>query len=570
MYKSLLQAGIRLKPLQQVHGQIITNGLSYSRSLLTKLITLACSAGSIIYARQIFLAVQNPDSFLFNNLIKSFSRCGYPFDAIVLYQKMRTFGLAQSNFTFTAVIKACADLSALKFGRVVHSHAIVSGFSYDSYVQSSLVSFYAKSGDLVVSREVFDTMPERCVVAWNSMISGYEQNGFSKEAIDVFLGMRELGVQPDSTTFVSVLSACSHLGALNLGTWVQEYIIGNGFDVNVILGTSLINMYSRCGNVGKAREIFNRMRELNVITWTAMISGYGMHGYGNQAMELFYQMKAQGPKPNDVTFVAVLSACAHAGLVDEGRKAFDSMKKNYGFVPRMEHHVCMVDLLGKAGLFDEALQHIQSVPGKPAPAIWTALLGSCKMHKNFDLGVKVAEQLLGVEPDNPAHYVLLSNIYASAGRMDRVEMVREIMINKGLKKQIGYSSVEIDHATYTFFMGDKSHPETTAIYQYLDELMRKLKQAGYVPEQEPVMFALEEEEGEFALRYHSEKLAIAFGLMNSRDKTTVRIFKNLRMCIDCHSAIKFISVVTDREIIVRDKHRFHHFKQGVCSCRDYW
>ncbi|RZC46514.1 hypothetical protein C5167_039462 [Papaver somniferum] len=452
MYKSLLQAGTRLKPLQQVHSQIITNGLSYSRSLLIKLITLACSAGSIIYARQIFLTVQNPDSFLFSNLIKSFSKCGYPFDAIVLYQKMRTFGLIQSN----------------------------------------------------------------------------------------------------------------------LGTWVQEYINGNGFDVNVILGTSLINMYSRCGNVGKAREIFNGMRELNVITWTAMISGYGMHGYGNQAMELFYQMKVQGPKPNDVTFVAVLSACAHAGLVDEGRKAFDSMKKNYGFVPRMEHHVCMVDLLGKAGLFDEALEHIQSVPGKPAPAIWTALLGSCKMHKNFDLGVKVAEQLLGVEPDNPAHYVLLSNIYASAGRMDRVEMVREIVINKGLKKQIGYSSVEIDHATYTFFMGDKSHPETTAIYQYLDELMRKLKQTGYVPEQEPVMFALEEEEGEFALRYHSEKLAIAFGLMNSRDKTTVRIFKNLRMCIDCHSAIKFISIVTDREIIVRDKHRFHHFKQGVCSCRDYW
>ncbi|OVA07774.1 Pentatricopeptide repeat [Macleaya cordata] len=538
-YIALLQAGPRLKPLQQVHAQIIISGLHHSRSLLTKLITLACSAGSIIYTRQIFISIPNPDSFLFNSLIKSSCKSGYPFDAIFFYQQMRLTGLFESNFTFTAVIKACADLSALKFGRVIHSNVLQSGFTSDPFVQAALVSFYAKSGDLVVARKVFDTMPERSIIAWNSMISGYEQNGLAKEAVDVFYLMREIGVQPDSATLVSLLSACSQLGALNLGLWVNEYIIENGFDLNVILGTSLINMYARCGNVGKARDVFDVMQELNVIAWTAMISGYGMHGYGVQAIDLFHQMRVQGPKPNDVTFVAVLSACAHAGLVHEGRESFESMKRSYRLMPRMEHHVCMVDLLGRAGFLDEAIQYIQgSIPGKPAPAIWTALLGACKMHKNFDLGVQVAEHLLAVEPENPSHYVLLSNIYASVGRMDRVEMVRNMMICRGLKKQVGYSLVEIDHVTYMFCMGDESHPKTTEIYQYLDELMWKLKKAGYVPEPESVMHELEEEEREFALRFHSEKLAIAFGLMNTSYGTSIRIVKNLRMCGDCHSAIK--------------------------------
>ncbi|KAF3451169.1 hypothetical protein FNV43_RR07261 [Rhamnella rubrinervis] len=385
-YQALLRAGPRLRPLEQVHAHIVVSGSHRSRALLTKLLTLACTAGSIVYARRLLYSVPNPDSFLFNSLIKASSKSGFPLDTVSFYHRMLHSCISPSSYTFTSVIKACADLSTLKLGRCVHSHVCVCGYGSDSFVQSALVAQYSKSGDLGVARKVFDNMLERTVVAWNSMISGFEQNGCLSEAIGMFYGMQEHGVEPDSTTFVSLLSACSQLGALGLGCWVHDYVVSNGFNLNVVLGTSLINMYSRCGNVSKARKVFDSMNERNVIAWTAMISGYGMNGYGSEAVELFHQMKAQGPRPNDITLVAVLSACAHSGLVQEGRQAYSSMSEEYGLVPGVEHYVCMVDMLGRAGLLNDAYQFIKGIIHRePAPAVWTAMLGACKMHKNFDL-----------------------------------------------------------------------------------------------------------------------------------------------------------------------------------------
>lgn len=431
--------------------------------------------------------------------------------------------------------------------------------------------FYAKCGELGNARMVFDRIPVRSVVAWNAMISGYEQNGFSDRAIDVFHMMLEERAEPDSATFVGVLAACSQMGALGLGRWVDGYIEEKGLDVDVVLGTSLVNMYARCGHVEKAREVFEEIQEKNVVAWTAMIAGYGMHGHGESAMELFRRMRLCGPLPNDVTFVAVLSACAHAGLVTDGREAFECMRRDYGLVPRTEHHVCMVDMYGRAGLLQEAMRFIRDcIRGEPGPAVWTAMVGACKMHKDFDLGVEVAERLLAVDPENPGHYVLLSNIYALAGKMERVEKIRNVMIRRRLKKQTGYSSIEIGRVAHVFRMGDTSHPQSAEIYRYLEELIHKIREAGYMPETESVLHELEEEEREVALRFHSEKLAVAFGIMTTGDGTLITIVKNLRMCSDCHLAVKFISSVTGREIIVRDKHRFHHFQEGICSCQDYW
>ncbi|KAI4296740.1 hypothetical protein L6164_036669 [Bauhinia variegata] len=570
-YQALLRAGPRLRPLQQAHAQLVVTGCHRSRALLTKLITLACAAGSIVYTRRLFYSVVDPDSFLFNSLIKASAKFGFSLDAVFFYRQMLLLGILPSTYTFTSVIKACADLSVLRIGRGVHSHVLVSGYGSDSFVQAALVTFYAKSNNLCNARMVFDKMPDKTIVAWNSMISGYEQNGLAKEAIVLFHQMRKLGVDPDSATLVSLLSACSHVGSLQLGCWVYDYIINTGIQVNVILATSLINMFSRCGNLSRARAVFDSMDERNVIAWTAMISGYGMHGHGVQAVELFHQMRANGPRPNNVTFVAILSACAHAGLVHEGRQVFASMKKDYGLYPGVEHHVCMVDMLGRAGFLTEAYQFIKGLHREDlVPAIWTAMLGACKMHKNLDLGVEVAEHLLSVQPENPGHYVLLSNMYALAGKMDRVELIRNMMIQRGLKKQVGYSTIDVNNRTHMFSMGDKSHPETNEIYQYLDELMWRCKEAGYAPAPESAMHELEEEEKEYALRYHSEKLALAYGLMKTSPGTSLRIVKNLRICEDCHSAVKFISVVTNRDIVIRDKLRFHHFKDGSCSCSDYW
>ncbi|MQM12689.1 hypothetical protein Taro_045612 [Colocasia esculenta] len=572
-YRALLAAGPRLRPLKQVHARLVVSGLYRSRPLLTKLLTFAGDAGpsAASYARLLFNAVTDPDAFLFNSLIRVSSKSGLSAEALLFYRRMWMAGLPRSNYTFTSVIKACADLSALRVGRVVHSHLLVDGFDSDCYVQTALVALYGKSGDIFVARKIFDRIPSPSLVAWNTMISVYEQNGLTQEAIRVFHMMKDVKVEPDSATLVSLLSACCHVGDLHLGKWVRNYVADRGLDLNVILGTSLINMYARCGQVHKAREVFDELPNRNVIAWTAMISGYGMHGHGDQAMELFRQMRRCGLVPNDVTFVAILSACAHSGLVSEGQEVFECMKLDYGLVPREEHYVCMVDMLGRAGFLDEALQFIHnSVPGVPGPAVWTAMLGACKMHRDFDLGVKVAEQLLAVDPENPGHYVLLSNIYALAGRMGRVESVRDIMIHRGLKKQIGYSSVEVDNAAHVFHMGDTSHPQTMAIYHFLEQLIRKMREVGYAPEIDSVMHELEEEEREFALRFHSEKLAIAFGIMSTRDGALIRVVKNLRMCDDCHTAIKFMSVVASREISVRDKHRFHHFKDGLCSCQDFW
>lgn len=476
-----------------------------------------------------------------------------------------------SNHVFTAVIKACGNLSALGVGKIVHCHVLVSGYGLDLFVQAALVSFYAKCNELIVARKVFDEMPQGTLVAWNSMISGYEQNGLAEEAIELFCIMRDSGFEFDSVTFVSVLSACSQLGALSLGRWIHEYINYNDWYLNTTLATSLINMYGRCGDVIKAREVFDSLNQQNVITWTAMISSYGMHGYGKEAMEIFRLMKLHGPNPNYITFVAVLSACAHAGMVFEGQLAYSNMIKDYKIVPKMEHHVSMVDMFGRAGLLNEAYQHIQDIsPMKPTASVWTAMLGACKMHKNVDLGVIAAENLLAIEPQHPGNYVLLSNIFAMSGQMERVEMVRNEMIRKGLKKQVGYATIEVDQKTYLFSMGDKSHPETVTIYKYVDELMERCREIGYTPVSESVMHELEDEEREISLRYHSEKLALAFGILKTKEGSIIRIVKNLRVCEDCHVAIKFFSILTKRKIIVRDKLRFHHFEDGSCSCLDYW
>nr|XP_043639865.1 pentatricopeptide repeat-containing protein At2g33760 [Erigeron canadensis] len=574
LYQSLVLAGHRIKPLKQVHAQIILSCKpAAALPLLTKLITSVCTAKAIHYARKLLFSISNPDSFLFSSVIKTSTKHNFPLHSLIFYQHMLSCNSDPSSYTFTAVIKACGSLSALKLGKNVHCHVLVSGYGSDSFVQAALVSFYAKCNELGVARKLFDEMPKRSLVAWNAMISGYEQNGLAEEAVGLFHKMRDEGVEFDLVTLVSVLSACSRIGALGLGCWIHEYIRLNGLGVNCNIATSLINMYGRCGDVIKARQVFDSLNQQNVITWTSMISTYGMHGYGREAMEIFSLMKLHGPSPNSVTFIAVLSACAHAGLVSEGRLAYASMIQDYGIIPKMEHHVSMVDMLGRAGLLGEAYQHIQDMNMnhvKPTAAVWTAMLGACKMHKNVDLGVLAAENLLAIEPQHSGHYVLLSNVYAMAGLMDRVELVRNVMIQKGLKKQVGYATIEVDQKTYLFSMGDKSHPETATIYRYLEELMERCREVGYVPASESVMHELEEEERLHALRYHSEKLALAFGLMKTEHGSTLRIMKNLRVCEDCHIAIKFISVVTKRKIIVRDKLRFHHFEDGFCSCLDYW
>jgi pentatricopeptide repeat protein len=343
-----------------------------------------------------------------------------------------------------------------------------------------------------------------------------------------------------------------------------------GLEENVYVGTSVVDMYSKCGRVEMARKAFEKIKEKNVLSWSALITGYGMHGHGQQALDVFDEMRRSGQNPNYITFISVLAACSHAGLLDKGRYWYKTMKKKFGIEPGVEHLGCMVDLLGRAGCLDEAYGLIKEMKIKPDAAIWGALLSACRIHKKVELAEISAKRLFELDATNSGYYVLLSNIYAEAGLWKDVERMRVMVKARGIEKPPGYSSVELKGKTHVFYVGDKIHPQHKEIYSYLGKLLETIQEAGYVPNTSSVLHDLDEEEKESAVRIHSEKLAVAFALMNQVSGSIIHVIKNLRVCTDCHTAIKFISRISGREIIVRDLQRFHHFKDGSCSCGDYW
>ncbi|PIA60468.1 hypothetical protein AQUCO_00300165v1 [Aquilegia coerulea] len=378
----------------------------------------------------------------------------------------------------------------------------------------------------------------------------------------------EEGVLHDKVAMATVVYACAKVGAMNKAQLVHDYISGKNFSLDVFLGTAMIDMYAKRGSVESAREIFDMMRFKNVVSWSAMIAAYGYHGHGREALEFFQMMLNCGILSNHITFVSLLYACSHAGLVDEGRRIFSCMWEYYSVKPDVKHYTCMVDLLGRAGRLDEALELIDKMTIEKDARLWSALLGACRIHGNIELAERAAVSLLELEPDNPGHYILLSNIYAKAGRWEAVAKMRELVVHRRLKKIPGWTWIEVNDKIHQFGVGDTSHPHTREIHRMLQVLSKKLDLAGYVPDTNFVLHDVDEELKEEMLYTHSEKLAITFGLISTSEGTPIRITKNLRVCRDCHS--KLVSSIVQREIVVRDANRFHHFKEGACSCADYW
>jgi pentatricopeptide repeat protein len=382
--------------------------------------------------------------------------------------------------------------------------------------------------------------------------------------------MQIKGVCPDEITMVSVLSACTGLGALELGKWVESYVEKERVQKNVELSNALIDMFAKCGDVDKATNLFRSMRERNIVSWTSVIGGLAMHGRGVEAVAVFEEMVRSGVTPDDVVFIGLLSACSHSGLVDKGKGYFDSMRKDFSIVPKIEHYGCMVDMLCRAGLVKEALKFVQEMPIDPNPVVWRTLINACRAHGELKLGEKITRQLIRNEPMHESNYVLLSNIYAKMSDWEKKTRIREAMDMKGMKKIPGSTMIELDNEIYEFVAGDKSHAQSKEIYEMVDEMGKEMKRAGYMPTTTEVLLDIDDEDKEDTLNRHSEKLAIAFALLNTPPGTLIRIVKNLRVCDDCHSASKFISKIYNREIVVRDRNRFHHFKNGLCSCRDFW
>eukprot|EP01018_Ginkgo_biloba_P020997 Gb_22288 [translate_table: standard] len=569
----VLLACARLGSLQQgkdIHNYVSRSGLSLDGSVANSLVTMYFKCGSIENARQVFYKTSQRDVISWNAMVAGYAQNGRCEEALNIFQEMQWAGVKADSVTITSVLPACAHLTALRQGKEIHNYITRNGFESDVFVGNALIDMYVKCGNMENARQVFDKMPRRDVISFTTVVVGYTQNGHYDEALKLFQQMELAGMKPDSVTIASVLPACTYIAVLQQGKEIHDYIIRRGLDSDVFVGNALIDMYAKCGSIEEARQVFDKMPQRDVVSWSAIIAGYGMHGHGKVALSLFYQMELTGMKPDHITFVAVLSACSHAGMVNEGRQYFDSMSRVYHITPRLEHYTCLVDILGRAGCLDEALDIIQKMPFEPSAGVWGALLGACRIHCNIDLAERVAEHLFNLEPNKSGYYVLLSNIYAVTGRWDDVAKVRTMMKKKGVKKAPGCSWVEAQNRVHAFVVGDKSHPQSTKIYEILESLAREMEKAGYVAKTNFVLHDVEEEEKEHIICGHSEKLAIAFGLISTCPRRPIRVTKNLRVCGDCHTATKFISKIVGREIIVRDANRFHHFKDGLCSCGDYW
>ncbi|PKU77744.1 pentatricopeptide repeat-containing protein At3g26782, mitochondrial isoform X2 [Dendrobium catenatum] len=524
-------------------------------------------------ARKAFDESPNPNAVLWTAMISGYVSNNASHNAISMFRKFlaEEGPVEVDSAAAVSVLSACARLSEKLAVLGFHGLVLKLGLQ-DVGVWNTLVDAYAKSRHLGLARKVFDDMIDRDVVSWNSIIAVYAQIGLSAEALNLYSDMVRGGtVKHNAVTLSAVLLACAHAGALQIGKFIHDQVIRMGLEDNVYVGTSLVDMYCKCGRVDAARRAFNRLGdEKNIKSWSAMVAGYGMHGHGREAVNVFHEMISSGVKPNQITFVSVLASCSHAGLINEGRHWFKAMRKEFKIEPGVEHYGCIVDLLGRAGHLDEAYGLIKQMKMKPDCVVWGALLSSCKTHKNVELGEISAHKLFELDPKNCGYYVLLSNIYANAGRWKDVERMRALMKKRGLVKPPGYSLVELKGTLHCFLVGDRRHPRHEEIYKYLEELTARMMEAGYLPDTGSVLHDVDEEEKETALKVHSEKLAVAFAIISTSPGTTIRVIKNLRVCGDCHSAIKLIAKLVGREIILRDSHRFHHFRDGSCSCSDYW
>ncbi|KAK4489376.1 hypothetical protein RD792_005185 [Penstemon davidsonii] len=440
----------------------------------------------------------------------------------------------------------------------------------DVFVGAALIDMYAKCGCVNDSRLVFDIIMNRDVVLWNSMIATYAQNGHPEECVKLCSEMVFENFTPTEATLVTAISASADLAAINQGRELHGYSWKLGFVFNDKVKTGLVDMYAKSGNVKIARVLFEELWEKRLVSWNAMIVGYAMHGHAYEALNLFKRMLEYSTQPDHITFVGVLSACNRGALLDEGQMYFDSMIKDYCIEPSVQHFTCMIDLLGHCNRLNEAYRLITEMKVTPDSGVWGALLNSCKIHGNVELGELALERLINLQPDDAGNYVILSNIYAQAGKWEQVQKLRKVMIERKIKKSIGCSWIEVKNKIHAFVCGDTSHPMSDELYEELEKMGEFMAEAGYVPNTSPVFFDVENDEKMEMVNGHSERLAIAFGLISTPPGAKLLVTKNLRVCEDCHVVIKLISKIKKREITVRDVNRYHHFKDGVCSCGDYW
>ncbi|WOK93964.1 pentatricopeptide repeat-containing protein [Canna indica] len=600
---------LNLVEAKRLHEEAIKFGFASDLLLGNAMIDMYGKCGFLKGARRVFDDMPQKDVVSWTSLISACMRCTLPQEALRVFRDMLHIGVKPNSVTLSTALGVSSKLKTLAFGREIHCYAVRSGLEHDVFVGSGLVDVYANCSNIRQARMVFDTVPHKDTVSWivmlaayfsngdceealelfekmksggvvmssaswNCMISGFAQNGKPEQAFGILGQMQHLGFKPNNVTIVSVLPACAYVESHRRGREIHGYIYKHWFMQDMAASTALVLMYAKCGDLDKARLVFSQMPIKDIVAWNTMILANALHGHGEDALSIFGQMHQYGIKPNSITFTVVLTGCSHSQLVDEGKSIFNSMTKEHGLQPDADHYACMVDVLCRSGHLKEAYGLIQSMPMQPTAGAWGALLSSCRVYKNVDLAKVAAAHLFEIEPENLGNYVLLSNILVAAKMWDDASKVRLLMRDKmrdrGVTKAPGCSWLQIRNKVYTFVKGDNKNAQRDAIYSFLKEIKEKMKIEGYLPDTDYVLQDVDKEEKEELLCSHSEKLAVAFGILNLKGESIIRVFKNLRICGDCHSAIKFMAKIIGVQIIVRDNTRFHHFKDGSCTCRDQW
>ncbi|KAL3851029.1 hypothetical protein ACJIZ3_012911 [Penstemon smallii] len=554
-----------------VHALVITSGLHQNLVVGNALVTMYGKCGMTREAKEVFHNMPEKELVTWNCLIGGYADNDQVNEAIKTFKLMRNSDVSPNYITMINILGSCYDPpNLLKHGMPLHAHILLTGLESDEYVRNSLISMYANCGDLNSSNYIFNALANKTSATWNAMVAARAHHGQWEEALELLLEMQRAEVKFDQYSLSAALSSSANLAILEDGQHLHGLSIKLGLHNYHFVANAMMDMYGKCGELNDLLKLLPEPKNRSRLSWNVLISAFSRHGYFHKAIEIFDEMLVYGAKPDHVTFVSLLSACSHGGLVDEGHHYYASMTTDFGVPVAIEHCVCIVDLLGRSGRFTEAELFITKMPVAPNDFIWRSLLAACKIHNNLELGKKAAQNLLEANPSDDSAYVLYSNVCAILGKWQDVQGLRVKMESEKVKKKPACSWLNVRNKVSIFGAGDQSHFESKKIYIKLMEMKKEIKEAGYVPDTSYALHDTDEEQKEDNLWKHSERLALAYGLISTQEGSTLRIFKNLRVCGDCHSVYKFISGIVCREIILRDAYRFHHFSGGKCSCGDYW
>lgn len=568
---------------KQFHAFIIKYRISHDSSIGNALCSLYSKFGSLDSSVKAFRETGEKDVISWTTIISACGDNGRAGMGLRLFIEMLFENVEPNDFTLTSVLSLCSTIQSSDLGMQVHSLSTKLGHESNLRITNSLVYLYLKCGCIDEAKNLFNRMEYKNLITWNAMIAGHAQamdlakDKFSAqqtgtEALGMYLKLNRSGRKPDLFTLSSILTVCSRLAALEQGEQIHAQTIKSGFLSDVVVGTALVDMYDKCGSIERARKAFLDMSTRTLISWTSMITSFARHGQSQHALQLFEDMRLAGFRPNQITFVGVLAACSHAGMVDEALEYFEIMQKEYKIKPVMDHYGCLVDMFVRLGRLDEAFDVIKRMDVEPNEFIWLLLIAGCRNHGNEELGFYAAEQLLKLKPRSTETYVVLLNMYISAERWEDVSMVRRLMKEEKVGKLKDWSRISIKGEVHSFKTNNRLHNHTAELHTLLNDLVDRAKSLGY--EQFENMEAIDDEEEEAEQKafssavYHSEKLAVTFGLLNTPIGAPIRVIKSVTMCKDCHDFMKVVSSQTTRHIIIKDGKRLHKFVNGQCSCAD--